>query len=343
MRLLKVLLLIRMNNKQKIYWVCQVSGWLFYVIINLFFYGLSNSTSVKDFLIYFLLFLMGIFLTHFYRKAIQRFRILQYKILYQLIFIVASSVVLSVVYFGFGSLFNITLFNPEVLLNGVVPFVFWSLIYFGFHYLENYKKTEIQNLRWEAASKEIELNKLKSQLNPHFMFNSMNSIRALIDENPAKAKEAVTQLSNILRNTLMMNKSKEIALEEELKIVHDYLELEKIRYEERLNYKIDSDENALKLQVPPLVVQAQVENAIKHGISKIPGGGTVSVACKITEGTLMITVTNTGKINTEKTETGFGLINTRQRLELLYGNRASVEIKEKENNEVAVIIKISIK
>ncbi|HRD40120.1 MAG TPA: histidine kinase, partial [Bacteroidia bacterium] len=90
------------------------------------------------------------------------------------------------------------------------------------HYLENYKKTEIQNLRWEAASKDIELNKLKSQLNPHFMFNSMNSIRALIDENPAKAKEAVTQLSNILRNTLLMNKNKEIVLEEELRIVKDY-------------------------------------------------------------------------------------------------------------------------
>lgn len=332
-----------MNNKQKIYWACQISGWLFYVIINLFFYGLSNNTSAKDFLIYFLLFLLGIVITHGYRNVIKRLDILQRKLIFQMVFIIIASMFLSVIYFGFGSLFNITLFTPEVLLNGVVPFVFWSLIYFGFHYLENYKKTEIQNLRWEAASKEIELNKLKSQLNPHFMFNSMNSIRALIDENPVKAKEAVTQLSNILRNTLMMNKSKEITLEEELKIVKDYLDLEKIRYEERLSYEIYVDEKAVKFSIPPLIVQAQVENAIKHGISKIPGGGKVNVSCKLNDKDLIITITNTGKLNNEKTDTGFGLANSRQRLELLYGRNADIQINEKESNEVEVRIKITPK
>lgn len=330
-----------MNNKQKIYWWCQISGWLFYVIINLFFYGLSNTTSAKDVLVYFLLFLMGIALTHLNRKVIKSLNILSIKLIYQLVFIGASSIVLSVLYFGFGYLFNITLFNLEVLLNGVVPFVFWSAIYFGFHYLGNYKKTEIQNLRWEAASKDIELNKLKSQLNPHFMFNSMNSIRALIDENPAKAKEAVTQLSNILRNTLLMNKSKEIVLEEELKIVKDYLELEKIRYEERLKFDFHVDKEALQKLVPPLIVQAQVENAIKHGISKLPKGGEVNVKCKLEANLLTIEVRNTGQLSDAKSETGFGLINSKQRLELLYGEKASIEITDKHQNEVSVIIKIS--
>lgn len=330
-----------MSNKLKIYWWCQVGGWLFYVIINLFFYGLSNTTSLKDILVYFLLFLMGIALTHFYRKLIKQFKILSLKLIYQLVFIIASSVVLSVIYFGFGALLNITLFNLEVLLNGVVPFVFWSAIYFGFHYLENYKKTEIQNLRWEAVSKDIELNKLKSQLNPHFMFNSMNSIRALIDENPAKAKEAVTQLSNILRTTLLMNKNKEIVLEEELRIVKDYLELEKIRYEERLKFEFETDKEALTKPVPPLIVQAQVENAIKHGISKLPKGGKVTVRAVLLNNTLNISVKNTGKFNNEKSETGFGLVNSKQRLELLYGDKATIEIKENSEDEVEVKINIS--
>ncbi len=329
-----------MKRKEKIYWWCQISGWLFYVIINLFFYGLSNSTSFNDFVVYFLLFVMGVALTHGYRFLIKQFRVLSYPLVFQLGFIVVSSIILSVVYFGIGSVFNITLFNLEVLLNGVVPFVFWSAIYFGFHYLENYKKTEIQNLRWEAASKDIELNKLKSQLNPHFMFNSMNSIRALIDENPVKAKEAVTQLSNILRNTLLMNKNKEIALDEELNIVKDYLALEKIRYEERLKYDFELDQDALQKLVPPLIVQAQVENAIKHGISKLPKGGKITISGKLYQNVLTLEISNTGKLSEEKTDTGFGLLNSKQRLELLYGDKASIAINEK-NEEVSVTIKIS--
>ena len=285
---------------------------------------------------------MGIVFTHVYRYFILKYGIIKIQLFYQLIFITLSSIFLSAVYFRIGSLFNITLFNLEVIINGVVPFVFWSLIYFGFHYLQNYKRTEIQNLRWEASSKDIELNKLKSQLNPHFMFNSMNSIRALIDENPAKAKEAVTQLSNILRNTLLMNKNKEIPLEEELKIVKDYLDLEHIRYEERLKYNFDIDESALKVNVPPLIVQAQVENAIKHGISKLPKGGSVNVMAKIRDKELFMEINNTGQINNEKSETGFGLVNSQQRLDLLYGNKANIKISNENNNEVSVKIKIPI-
>lgn len=337
-----------MNQKQKIYWVCQVAGWLFYAIINLFFFGLSHKTSVKDIIYYSLWFITGILLTHLYRYFIGKYKIISIKILYQLVFVIFSSVSLSILFFFanflLGSLVglinaNIDLVSlAEVIINTAIPFVLWSLIYFGFHYLQNYKKTEIQNLRWEASSKDIELNKLKSQLNPHFMFNSMNSIRALIDENPAKAKEAVTQLSNILRNTLLMNKNKEIVLEEELRIVKDYLELEKIRYEERLNFKFDVAPEALTKNVPPLIVQAQVENAIKHGISKLPKGGHVFVSAKIITDELIIEITNTGQLNNTKSETGFGLVNSQQRLELLYGDKAKIEIKNNPNDEVLVKI-----
>ncbi len=313
---------------------------MFFVILNILFYGITNTTSLKEISNFLLLFVMGIVFTHTYRYFILKYSIIRIQLVYQLFFIVLSSILLSTLYFRIGSLFNITLFNLEVIINGVVPFVFWSLIYFGFHYLQNYKKTEIQNLRWEASSKDIELNKLKSQLNPHFMFNSMNSIRALIDEDPAKAKEAVTQLSNILRNTLLMNKNKEILLEEELKIVKDYLALEHIRYEERLKYDFEIDDSALKINVPPLIVQAQVENAIKHGISRLPKGGVVNVIARIVNKDLFIEVNNTGQLNNEKSETGFGLQNSQHRLELLYGNKASIEIANTNNNEVSVKIKI---
>ncbi len=236
----------------------------------------------------------------------------------------------------------VSLASVEVIINNTIPFIFWSLIYFGFHYLQNYKRTEIQNLRWEASSKDIELNKLKSQLNPHFMFNSMNSIRALIDEDPGKAKEAVTKLSNILRNTLLMNKNKEILLEEELSIVKDYLDLEHIRYEERLQYNFEVEPESLKIKVPPLIVQTQVENAIKHGISKLSKGGKVSVTSHIKNNNLSIEIKNTGTIGLEKPETGFGLVNSKQRLDLLYGAKASIEITNTDQEEVLVRINIPL-
>ena len=341
-----------MGKKQKIYWTCQITGWLVYVILNILFFGLSYNATAKDFLIYFLGFPTGIILTHAYRFVILKNNILKIKLLFQILFIIFSGVVLSVVFFfvhiGVGLSFNLISNKIDLvksiasIINSAVPFIFWSLIYFGFHYLQDYKKTEIQNLRWEASRNEIELNNLKSQLNPHFMFNSMNSIRALIDENPTKAKEAVTQLSNILRNTLLMNKNKEILLEEEISMVKDYLELEKIRYEERLNFKFDIAPETLKKKIPPLIVQAQVENAIKHGISKLPKGGNVFVGAKINSDKLFIEIANTGQLNSDKPETGFGLVNSRQRLELLYANKASIEIKNNPNNEVSVKLIIPI-
>ena len=324
-----------MLNKPRIYWLCQISGWSFFVLVNLLF----NTPSLKILFNYLFLLVVGIALTHAYRYFILQFKILKLKIVYQLFFIAVSSLMLSVIFCVAGSVFFVL--SLEEVINGIVPFLFWSIIYFGFHYLENYKKTEIQNLRWEAASKDIELNKLKSQLNPHFMFNSMNSIRALIDENPAKAKEAVTQLSNILRNTLLMNKNKEIVLEEELRIVKDYLDLEQIRYEERLRYDMEIDPSSVTKLVPPLIIQAQVENAIKHGISKIPGGGLVKVKTKIQDNILFIEVKNTGTLSYDKSDSGFGFANSQQRLELLYGKKASIEISEENSNEVTVRIKIS--
>ena len=221
------------------------------------------------------------------------------------------------------------------ILSLVLIFIIWSVIYFGFHFFDNYKKTEIQNLKLEANTKEVELNKLKSQLNPHFMFNSMNSIRALVDEDPKKAKVAITQLSNILRNTLMMHKNKFITLEEELVLVKDYLELEHIRFEERLNFNFDINPNTLTLNVPPMMVQTLVENGIKHGISKYPEGGSISIITLKNENSFEIEIINTGQLNTSiKSHSGVGVENTTNRLELLFGKKASFSLKNLDDKNV---------
>lgn len=341
-----------MTNKKNIYWTCQVGGWTFFAALNLFFFKLSYTTNVKDILNYLIWLPVGITITHLFRYLVLKFNVLRYTIFYQIPIVVISGFINAFLFFaltiGIAKGVGIITYKIDVvaaisnILSLTVIFVFWSLIYFGFHFFDNYKKTEIQNLKLEANTKEVELNKLKSQLNPHFMFNSMNSIRALVDEDPKKAKVAITQLSNILRNTLMMHKNKYITLEEELVLVKDYLELEHIRFEERLHFLFDIDPNTLSLNVPPMMIQTLVENGIKHGISKYPEGGSISIISKKTENTFVIEIINTGQLQISiKSDSGFGVENTMNRLELLFGNKASFSLKNLDNKNV--ISKIIIK
>ena len=340
-----------MNKKHKIYWTCQIGGWTFFAALNLFFFKLSYSTNLKDIINYLIWLPVGITITHFYRYLILKFNVLKLTIFSQIPIVIISGFINAFLFFsltvGLAKIFGIITYKIDVvaaisnILSLTVIFVFWSLIYFGFHFFDNYKKTEIQNLKLEANSKEVELNKLKSQLNPHFMFNSMNSIRALVDEDPKKAKVAITQLSNILRNTLMMHKNKFITLEEELVLVKDYLELELIRFEERLNFNFDIDPTTLLLNVPPMMIQTLVENGIKHGISKYPEGGTISIVTIKQEEKFIIEIINTGQLfESNQTDSGFGIANTTNRLELLFGKKATFCLKNFDHKNVISLITI---
>jgi two-component system LytT family sensor kinase len=341
-----------MYKKQNIYWSCQLIGWLFYTAINLFFFKLSYKTNALDVIIFLLWFPLGLSITHLYRAVINKLTILNSKILFQLPFIVFSSFLMSFIFFVFN-VFIIKLFSDinyqldyvaaiSKILSLMLIFIIWSVIYFGFHYFDNYKKTEIQNLKLEANKNEIELNTLKSQLNPHFMFNSLNSIRALVDEDPKKAKTAITQLSNILRNTLMMHKNKFIAFEEEIKLVTDYLALEHIRYEERLTFDLDIDPKTLQIPIPPMMIQTLVENAIKHGISHLVDGGEIIIKATLEDDTFKISVKNTGQIISNITSLkGVGVENTTNRLQILYGNKAKFKLENFDDKNV--ITEVSIK
>jgi len=334
-----------MNKKNNIYWTCQFVGWTLYAAINLFFFKLSYNTNFKDILLFLIWLPLGITITHAYRFIVLKYNVLKVNLFFQIPIIIVSSLIMSILFFiiniGIVNLFSQTSEQIDLLaatskiLSLVLIFIIWSVIYFGFHFFDNYKKTEIQNLRLEANTKEVELNKLKSQLNPHFMFNSMNSIRALVDEDPKKAKVAITQLSNILRNTLMMHKNKYIKLEEELVLVKDYLELEHIRFEERLNFNLSIDPNTLSLNVPPMMVQTLVENGIKHGISKYPEGGHISINTLKIENGFEIEIINTGQLMLQtKSDSGFGVENTTNRLELLFGKKASFSLKNLDDKNV---------
>ncbi|MFY0687723.1 MAG: histidine kinase [Cyclobacteriaceae bacterium] len=284
-----------------------------------------------------------IILTHLFRALILRLGWLKYKWFEVLPrFILANSAVAIIQYaLLLFTTMAIGTFNPNKDLDGftivanlmvsMLLLLFWSLIYLSFHYFDRYNKS----LQHEAVLKEIELNTLKSQLNPHFIFNALNGIRALVDENPLKSKNAITQLSNILRNSLSAQRKKLISFEEELTTVKDYLELEHIRYEERLRTSFDLEKGSDQFEIPPLMIQTLVENGIKHGISTLKDGGEISVKSRLINGKLRIEIRNSGKFAEGGTPgVGYGLLNTKKRLELIFGEQSSFKISNETNNIV---------
>jgi two-component system, LytTR family, sensor kinase len=228
-----------------------------------------------------------------------------------------------------GKLFG-GLFNNFILIS------LWLLVYVVIHYVEKNRNNQLDKLRLEGVVKSLELKTIKSHINPHFIFNALNSIRALVDENPARARTAITELSNILRSSLQAEKLETVPLEQELDIVQDYLALEHMRFEERLKIEMHIDPETLSQPIPPMMLQNLVENAIKHGISKDVNGGIVIIRSYFKDNQHELVVQNTGNLQALKkgTSGGFGLRSTQDRLNLLYHNKALFEIEEKNGNIV---------
>ncbi len=210
----------------------------------------------------------------------------------------------------------------------------WLSLYMGWQFVEKNRKDQFDRLRLEKNVKELEIKTIKSHINPHFIFNSLNSIRALVDENPQRARTAITELSNILRSSMQADKMETVPLARELDIVKDYLALEQIRFEERLKIEMDIDEDTLDQDVPPMMLQTLVENAIKHGISKRIDGGLIKVISRFTDNNHELIVQNSGQLNGYMNGDGFGVKSTQDRLRFLYQGKAHFDIKNMDNQRV---------
>jgi two-component system, LytTR family, sensor kinase len=301
------------------------------------------------------IFVVGIGTTHLFRSLVHHWNWAKLIVPRLIPRMLISAIVMSVVFTTFNTMVTDvfsgqiplvsslrTLFFWQLVLNFSALFLLWEIIYFSVHVFENWKREEILNLELMASKSEIELNSLKSQMNPHFMFNSMNSIRALVDEDPEKAKHAITMLSSILRSNLTLGRRALISMREEIDLVDKYLSLEKIRFEERLNVFLEIDPNSLSFEIPPFMLQTIVENGIKHGISKRVEGGHLKLIVRLENENMLVTVINSGKFNPEQNNEGIGLSNSRKRLSLIYKDKASLQIKS-ENDEVIVSVTIPVK
>ncbi|MDQ8187931.1 histidine kinase, partial [Pelagicoccus sp. SDUM812002] len=213
----------------------------------------------------------------------------------------------------------IYIFQTQIIL------MLWSLAFFSYHAIRNYKSEEIEKWRLQAAVKDAELIALKAQINPHFIFNCLNNIRALVLEDSEKARDAITKLSELLRRSMRSNQVETITIADELATVIDYLDLEKIHMENRLRYSIETDTQCDAYEIPPMAIQLLAENAIKHGLSKLPSGGEIVINTRGERGKLVLEVLNTGRLAAPHLEShGIGLNNIRERLKLLCGPSASL-------------------
>lgn len=200
----------------------------------------------------------------------------------------------------------------------------WSAIYFGLHYFENYRSAEVDRWKLAATAREAEMRTLQAQLNPHFLFNGLNNIRALVMEDPARARAMMTHLAELLRYAMQRNGAEQVPLATELEIVENYLQLEAMQLEERLHYTLDVAPDVLPILLPPMTLQLLVENAVKHGLAPRPAGGRLSLSAQFDEaGTgLLIAVRNTGTYQPRPGHPGLGVRNVQERLVLLFGPAA---------------------
>jgi LytS/YehU family sensor histidine kinase len=221
---------------------------------------------------------------------------------------------------------------PQLVVVGLLLYLMSVALHYALLAVEASREAALQ-------TRDAELRALKSQINPHFLFNSLNSISALTSTDPARAREMCVRLSDFLRNTLGLGERASISWREELDLARTYLEVEQIRFGARLQVEMQMDDACAECQVPPLVLQPLIENAIKHGIATMVEGGTVRLVGQVANGKLSIRVENSFDPEAPSPRRhGLGLRNVRNRLETRFGNSANLNLAAADNRFSAEMI-----
>ena len=338
-------------NSQRAYWIFQLTGWGLYTLSR-YVGGITviNLPWARFGLEMLLVDALALGLSHWLRDYVRRHSWCALPIRKLAWRIVVASLVCGI---PLGILTQFTdlslLMSPNELLEGVgsalrlqlalpvaigleivnwaVVFIIWLTIYFTAIAVREHRSAQLKQSELARALHVAELRLLKSQLNPHFLFNALNTVRSLIADNPARAQSAVTRLANTLRYTLSSRHNELVTLSQELDIVADYLELESMRFEDRLRVEQNVPDDAAGVPIPVMLLQTLVENAIKHGIAELPSGGLLRISAVLQKDMLMLEVENPRPVApVGSSHEGVGLRNAHDRLRLLYGARASLDL-----------------
>jgi len=344
-----------MNNKISPYWICQLFGWFLSCLYWVEGMISCDCISIKNASINLILtFGTGILVTHLFAISIKHYklqkalfpRVIYYIVLYIILISVSLWIVnIFINYYTYKEHYylqeskydNISTyikgsFDMYVVFARIAST--WVLAYFLYHLGRRGNEAEKEKAAINKLYVESSLDHLRKQINPHFMFNSLNSVKALISENPEKARRAVVLLAEVLRNSLNSSSHATIPLHEELDHCKDYLEMEKIRFEDRLQYEISIDKKISDFTLPPLSLLTLVENAIKHGLGESIKACKISIDCREEGDTVLCTVANDGRLKTDNPK-GLGIKNLGKRFEFLYKDNFTFSVSEKNEKVIA--------
>ena len=327
------------------FWLIQLFCWLFIAFTALTFSPLKGGDIDKQ-IIFFLVYLfVGFTFGYFYCYVVESInpdkmttsQFLSYPTLGSLLI----GTIFTIIDFTLGgfplpnSIANIIVLFLENIWIVIPCFFFYHLYRFANIYQDKNKRTLVAENLLQIS----ELENLKKQLNPHFLFNALNSIKALTLFDGVKARESIIQLSDLLRLSLNLGEQQRATLSEEIRLAENYLALEKLRYDNRLNYEFDIEPDLDNVLIMPMSLNTLLENAVKHGIGKLKSGGKILISASTEQNIITITVKNSGNYDPrpKSDEGGIGLENLRKRLELQYGDKASFTIKNEDKIVVSAI------
>jgi two-component system LytT family sensor kinase len=351
-----------LSDRNRLYWVLQLGGWGTFlagsfILANIFNLEYPEAIIINRTIV---MTLTGLFASHMLREVLKNSGLMQKKlersIPWLLLALALSSFVYGLLVLACFETFDLYLsqetiekLNMGQLLLAVslemsTIMLVWLTIYCFYHYYDDSRKRQLEQLQLEGVIKQMELKTLKAHLNPHFIFNSLNSIRALVELDPGRARRAITELSNLLRGSLQTEQAQLVPLQKEIDIIRDYLALESIRFEDRMQVEWQIAEDTLSLSVPPMMLQTLVENAIKHGIGTLSEGGRITIR-STRESAIhqhVLEIINTGTLNGSEHTPGFGISSTQSRLVLLYGSAAHFDIVQLPERLVKATVRIPL-
>ena len=339
-------------KKKRLYWLCQAGGWGCFIIYEYVNYLTLGFLTPKLTIYFVFLSAGGLLLTHLTRYIFKKINLQSHALSVQAGVVLLSVILLGVTMYPLQYLLFRLFDMPWVrmtptkaisfLLNNSLVFFGWMLTYSVYHLAGVVSQKNNEALQARYHLQEAELVALRSQLNPHFLFNTLNSIRFLVLTNPTRSRLAISQLSELMRYFLNHQKLQTITLREEVRITEKYLQLEEIRFGKRLQYQIDLPQHILDKEIPFMLLLSLVENAIKHGISKQPHEGRISIIYSEEENNKFLQVKNHGQyqLPARFTEGGIGLENIRRRLNVLWNQPNGFTIKNINAYEVMASIKL---
>ena len=343
------------GTKDRTFWTFQTAGWTGYAMLRTLQAVINNETFPEYLAFVVFVLLLGVGLSLVMRNIYRVVRNMSLAV--TLLGIIVTCTGLGLVFSWAELQVGPILVQDMELIGGIrllgnamfeiTVLLAWSAIYFGYHYYTSLQEQKEQVLTATAMAHQAQLKMLRYQLNPHFLFNTLNAISTLVlEKSEADANRMLTKLSSFLRYTLVNQPTQRVTLDQELHALGLYLDIEKVRFQDRLLLEFDIAEKARDALIPSLLLQPLIENAIKYAIAPSIDGGTIKVSADVDDDRLKVALTDTGPGMEDltnivsKSGSGVGIANTRERLMQIYGDDHEITLRNMDPTGLGIFIEL---